>query len=150
MIIPQPIDSMNIKKDLVKILDKYSSKSLTDTEIQSLKNRDKNVKHYLKLLNDFKSASSSNEDLFLSSVITFIGSALNMKEDELHQIMLIYFLLIASYITDFFNTQNLSEKKKHIKKMKKLFLDATLNIITTYELELLKTIENISLRDSKR
>jgi hypothetical protein len=117
----QSIDKLNIKEDLTNILDKYSSKTLTDKEIQNLHVKDKNVKHYLKLLKEFKESSSSSEDHFLNSLIKFMGTALESDEDELHQIILIYLQLIASYITDFFNTQGLQDKKKHIKNMKKLF-----------------------------
>ncbi len=141
------INKLNIKDDLSKILDKYSSKSLTDQEIQNLHDKDKNVKHYLILLQEFKESSASNEEVFINNLITFMGSALKHDEDELHQIILIYLQLIASYITDFFNTQGLKEKKKHIKKMKKLFIDSAENIITTYEYHLLKTI--LTIRNSQ-
>lgn len=139
----QNIDKLNIKEDLTNILDKYSSNNLTDKETKNLYDRDKNVKYYMKLLNEFKESSSSSEDHFINSLIKFMNSALTSDKDELHQITLIYIQLIASYITDFFNTQNLKNKKKHIKKMKKLFIDSTHNIIKTYEAELLKTLKTI-------
>ncbi|MDY0101273.1 MAG: tetratricopeptide repeat protein [Bacilli bacterium] len=140
----QDIDKLNIKKDLAKILNKYSSKTLTTQEIQNLYNKDKNVKHYMKLLQEFKDSSASSEQHFESSLIKFMTDALHSDEDELHQIMLIYLQLTASYMTDFFNTEGLKDKKKHIKNMKKLFYDSTLNVITTYESNLLKTIEKIN------
>lgn len=139
----QNINKLNIKEDLTNILDKYSSNNLTDKETKNLYDRDKNVKYYMKLLNEFKESSSSSEDHFINSLIKFMNSALTSDKDELHQITLIYIQLIASYITDFFNTQNLKNKKKHIKKMKKLFIDSTHNIIKTYEAELLKTLKTI-------
>jgi len=139
------IDKLNIKKDLTKILDKYSSKTLTEQEIQNLNDRDKHVKHYQKLLQEFKESSSSSEQHFENSLIKFMTDALHSDEDELHQIMLIYLQLIASYITDFFNTEGLKDKKKHIKNMKKLFIDSTENIIKTYEYQLLKTIISLGI-----
>jgi tetratricopeptide (TPR) repeat protein len=139
------IDIENIDDKLMYILDKYSSKELTQQEIQNLYNRDKNVKYYLSLLDKFKQANSSNEDQFLNSIIDFMGTSLsNKSQDELHQILLIYLLTIASYIVDFFNTQNLKNKKKHIKTLKKLFIDATQNVLKTYEKKLLQTIEKIN------
>ncbi len=143
MTVVHNLDKSKMKKDLANILDKYSSKELSELEIKNLYNRDKNVKYYLSLLETFKQASASNEDKFMSSIIEFMGNALVNEEDELHQILLVYLLLIASYITDFFNTDGLKDKKKHIKKLKKLFYDSTLNIITTYESELLKTIKKV-------
>jgi hypothetical protein len=138
----QNIDKMNIKKDLTSILDKYSSKVLTAQEIQNLHDKDKNLKHYLKLLQEFKESSSSSEEHFMNSLIKFMSGALmDSNEDELHQIVLIYLQLIASYITDFFNTQGLKDKKKHIKNMKKLFLESTLNVLNTYDAQLSKTLK---------
>lgn len=139
-------DTNNIHKQLVEILDKYSSKELTAQEIQNLHNRDKNIKYYLKLLDEFKHSPHSTEDLFLNNLITFMGTAMqNESKDELHQILLIYLLLIASYVTDFFNTQELKDKKKHIKNMKKLFIEATQNILKTYENQISQTIKKIEL-----
>lgn len=138
----QVIDKLNIKEELANILDSYSSKTLTTQEIQNLHDRDKNVKHYIKLLQEFKESSASNEDHFMDSLIKFMTDAIDAKEDELHHILLIYIKLIASYIIDFFNTQGLKEKKKHIKNMKKLFIDATQNIIDTYEFLLLRALEH--------
>jgi len=141
------IDKLNIKKDLTKILDKYSSKTLTKQEIQNLNDRNKHVKHYQKLLQEFKESSSSSEQHFENSLIKFMTDALHSNEDELHQIMLIYLQLTASYITDFFNTEGLKDKKKHIKNMKKIFIDSTENIIKTYEYQLSKAI--VSLGNSQ-
>jgi len=139
----QDIDKLNIKKDLEDILDKYSSKTLTAQEIQNLHDKDKNVKYYLKLLQEFKESSASSEQHFLSSLIKFMSDALHSDKDELNQIIFTYLQLTASYITDFFNTEGLKDKKKHIKNIKKIFIDSTHNIIDTYECQLLKTLKSL-------
>jgi len=138
------INKDNIHDKLKDILDKYSSKELTNQEVQNLTNRDKNVKHYLSLLDKLKHSSASSQEQFLNSLIEFMGNSLSKEsQDELHQILLIYLLTIASYIIDFFNTQHLKDKKRHIKNLKKLFIESTENVIKTYELQLLKTIEKV-------
>ena len=143
MVIHNQIDKSNLKDDLSTILDRYSSKKLSDREIQNLNNRESNVKHYHQLLENFKNSKSNTQEQFLNTLTVFIGGTLELKEDELHQTMLIYLLSISSYINDFFNTQNLKNRKHHVKEIKKLFVDAVHNIITTYENELLKTVKKI-------
>lgn len=143
MSILKSIDKTNIADKLQKTLDKYSSRELTDTEVQSLLDKDKNVKLYLKFLEEFKTSSASNEDVFMRNFIDFMGKSLNLKQDELHQIFLVYLLSIASYITDFFNTKDLKDKKKHIKNIKKIFIESTLNVIKTYEHKLTKIIQKV-------
>jgi hypothetical protein len=137
------IDKTDIIKQLEKTLDKYSSKELTDKEIQSLLDKDKNVKLYLKYLEDFKTSSASNEDIFVRNFIDFMSKSLDLEQDDFHQIFLIYLLLTASYVTDFFNTKDLQDKKKHIKNIKKIFIESTLNVIKTYEYKLTQTIQKV-------
>lgn len=142
MIVPD-IEKSQVQKELRCILDKYSSKELTLQEKTNLQSREKNVNYYLQLLEEFQSAPASNDVQFIDTLTDFIKNTLSHKEDELHQILMIYILLTASYITDFFNTQGLENKKRHIKKMKKIFIDSTRNVIHTYEVQLIKTIEEI-------
>ena len=77
MSILKSIDKTNIANELQKTLDKYSSKELSDSEKQSLLDKDKNVKLYLKYLDEFKSSSASNEDVFLRN---YIGLKLKVKK----------------------------------------------------------------------
>lgn len=145
MSILKSIDRTNITGELEKTLDKYSSKELTEAETQSLLNKDKNVKLYLKYLEEFKTSSASNEDVFMRNYIGFMGKCLNLEQDELHQIFLVYLLSTASYITDFFNTQDLKDKKKHIKNIKKIVVESTLNLIETYERKLTHIIQKVQI-----
>ena len=138
------IDQKNLADELQSVLDKYSSKELTTQEIANLHSRDENVKFYLSLLKKFKTSSSSTQEQFEQSITEFMSRALSNKDiDELHQILLIYLLLTAPYILDFFNTQKLSNKKKHIKNLKQLFIDMTTNVIKTYEDRLERTLKEI-------
>ena len=131
-------------KTLKNILDSYSSSELQEDEVKSLHERLDSITLCKQYLQDFKESPASSDEIFMNTVIAFMEKTLQLKEDEFHQIMLIYFLLISSYITDFFNTDGLKEKKKHIKKIKKLFYDATENVVKTYEFALLETINRIT------
>ena len=137
------IDKTHLQADLSKILDKYSQKEFRDIEFQGLKQRAQNIEQYNKLLTQFKQSSSSNDEMFTHNFIWLTNYILEVQEDELQQILITYILTISSYIIDFFNTQGLEDKKRHIKKIKKIFLESTQKIIDTYSLELSKTIERI-------
>ena len=139
----EDIDKTNLQTDLVNILDKYSLKEFRDTELQGLKKRVQNIQEYNKLLHQFKNSGSSNDELFIHHFIMFNNYVLELQEDELQQILITYLLTISSYITDFFNTKNLKDKKRHIKKIKKIFIESTQKIIDTYSLELLKAIDKV-------
>ncbi|MCW9026110.1 MAG: hypothetical protein OQJ77_02230, partial [Thiovulaceae bacterium] len=52
---------------------------------------------------------------------------------ELNEILTIYFLRIASYMDDFINTYEITNKKKHIKKFKSFFVTQVEKILKTYE-----------------
>ncbi len=66
---------------------------------------------------------------------------LDSSKTELREIIFIYFMSVSTYITDLFNTKELSNTKKHTKKMKIIMITQIEKIIKTYESELLKVIE---------
>lgn len=137
------IDKSSLSKDLATILDTHSSQKLTLSETQNLHIKKERVKLYLQLLETFKKSSSSSENLLIINIGILINDVLDMEKDELNQILRIYFLFISSYIPDFFNTQKLSDKKRHIKKIKKIFIEAIEKIIYSYDEKLTNTLKNI-------
>lgn len=143
MTLLKDIDKSSIKKELIDILDTYSSKELTQNELQSLKEKQDNINNYLYLLDAFKKETSSNEELFIKSLNSFVSNSLSIKEDELSELLVIYFLKTVPTITDFFNTQELENRKKHTKKIKKIFVNNIEKIIFAYEESLKCTIEKL-------
>jgi len=133
----------SIKETLMNSLDKYSSSELTQKEIDSLSERLERSNLYAKFLDDFESSSASNEDMFIENLIRYLNNSISMPDDELNQILGIYFLNIIAFITDFLNTQNLKDKKKHIKNLKKLFIKNTRKIILMYQKGLNVTIDKL-------
>lgn len=143
MTLLKDIDKSSIKKELIDILDTYSSKELTQNELQSLKEKQDNINNYLYLLDAFKKETSSNEELFIKSLNSFVSNSLSIKEDELSELLVIYFLKTVPTITDFFNTQELENRKNHTKKIKKIFVNNIEKIIFAYEESLKCTIKKL-------
>ena len=63
------------------------------------------------------------------------------KESELRELMIVYFYNTSNYVIDFFNTQELTNSKKHTKKMKKIIITQLEKILSFYE----DTIKGIEL-----
>ena len=134
-----------IFKLLKEILDHYSSETLIDKEKQAINLRKNQVELYYKILDDFLHAISSNDKTFIQSYIKLVTSFLQMDHDELHQIIFIYILEVGTYPIDMISTIELKNKKKHIKKIKKMLYTLIKNIIDIYDKnleELIKQIES--------
>ena len=143
------LEKQVITTELKKIFDKYSSSELTTEEKDALKNRKTSLIQCYEYLENFKNQAASNDDMFLDSLMDFIGDILDTDKNELHQILTVYFLLVGSYIADFFNSQGLKNKKKHIKNIKKIFIDSTLNILDTYNLAMINVFGEMVRKDWK-
>jgi hypothetical protein len=139
----QMINKQDIYNSLKNILDNFSSGKLTTQEIENIYQRQERVEQYYKLLDDFWHSSSSDNNMFIRSFSTFISQCLSMKQDEIHQVLFVYFLETATYITDIFTTKELDNRKKHIKKIKKMFYTLVYNLIQTYDKDLQALIEKI-------
>jgi hypothetical protein len=130
-------------KALKEVLDRYSSDTLTKEEIEAIYTRKTMIDKYYNLLDTFNHSPSTNSDVFLKNFAIFISECVNLNKDELHQIIFIYILEVSTYITDIFTTKELENKKKHIKKIKKIFYTIVYNIINVYEKNLDVLIEKI-------
>lgn len=139
--ITQKINRTNLKESLINLFDTYSSMSLSVDEKEALFKREARIKDYYKFLTEFKESSAADDELFMQSYIKFLDSMVRYDQDELHQIMMNYLLITSTYIADFFNTKELDNKKKHIKKLKKITIALIEKIIKAYEGVILRVVE---------
>jgi len=138
--------SLNKKKLNIKLENLFNSYSISELsllEIDKLKEKEQQVEVFLKFLDIFKNSASSNKDEFIHIYTELLQKILTSKVDELYEIMIVYFLKSAPYITDFFNTKKLDNPKKHTKKMKKITITQMEKIIRLYEENLLKAIKEL-------
>jgi len=132
------IDKKNIFKELKELFDKYSTTELEGKELDALKCRKAQIDDYYVILETFKNSPQSNSEIFMASYIRFATDLLSHKcKFELHDILTIYFLKIASYIDDFLYTKEITNKKKHIKKFKSFLVTQVEKILKTFEEDLL-------------
>ena len=138
-----PINKSDLKNQLISLFDSYSSMSLSYEETKEIKDKLKRVKDYHKFLITFKESSSANDELFIDSYVKLLDSMVSYHQDELHQIMMNYLLNSSTYIADIFNTQELTNQKKHIKKIKKITFTLMEKVIKAYEQEISKIVEKL-------
>lgn len=132
--IKKNISKKNMHSDLKNLFDSYSTTKLEGKELDALACREAQINDYYNIIEAFKNASHSNQDIFMASYITFVSSICNHKcTFELQELMTIYFLRVASYVDDFINTKEITNKKKHLKNFKSFFITNVKKIITTYE-----------------
>lgn len=137
----QTIDKKEFNKKLVQLFDKYASSEISQSEMEKLHNKKKNIASYYKMLDNFGSSPTSTGSLFMKKFVEFLEEFLATEKDELHQLLLNYTLNTATYIADFFNTKEISNQKKHTKKIKSLLIFNYKKIIKAYEVELDKLVE---------
>jgi len=71
------LEKQVITTELKKIFDKYSSSELTTEEKDALKNRKTILIQCYEYLENFKNKAASNDDMFLDSLMDFIGDILD-------------------------------------------------------------------------
>lgn len=138
-----PIERSNFKSQLITLFDSYSSMSLSKEEIEELIAKKGRLTHYHDSLTAFKESSSANEELLMQNYVKLLDSMVNYHQDELHQIMINYLLNTTTYISDFFNTKELKNKKTHIKKIKKIIIALMEKVIKAYDLEISKIVDEV-------
>lgn len=133
----------NLFLDLQQILDRYSSSSLKDKEIKALEIRQKQIKQLYNYIDTFQVSATSNSEQFIQEYVTMLEKWLNSDTSELRELLGVYFLNTSTYITDLYNTKELKNHKKHIKKIKKIIITQLKKIIFFYETFLLDTTKNL-------
>ncbi len=141
----ETIDKSLLHVDIVNTLVSKSSQNLSKDDIQSLKKRleiAKEIKSYI--LEYQNSCSTSNSDSYLYDLLGIISKILHHKgreSDNLIKTYTLFFQYTLPIIMDFFNTKDIKNVKRHIKKLDKLLVKEMLLIEDIYE----KTIEEFIL-----
>ncbi len=124
------------KKELRSFCDKNSSDTMDKDEEKAFFEREKYTKNKQKLIEEFSKQRYPSMDQF-SSAFTKVAAecilANNKNTGELAQIFIIYLENIGGYIGDFFNTAQIENPKKNIKKFQKIITFQLLKIINKYK-----------------
>lgn len=139
--IESEVDKKEIYSKLIKLFDTYSLKELSKEERQELNKKWMQIKEFHLIIDNFQQNTPSNKDIFLQNYTLMIQSLLSSFDSELKEILTVYFLAIASYVADLFNTKELNNPKKHTKKMKSIIVIQLKRLMELYEKELQNIVE---------
>ena len=139
------LDKKQLASELHKALLAHSRTKLNTTEIQLLQKKLKQAKEIQNLLLSYtKTITYSNADKYIDglgglyeNIVAYYPQVIFKLVQTIDQ----FFFYTYTLIIDFFNTKNIKNAKRHMKKMDKL-MQAELNrIINTYIEELEKFLE---------
>ena len=125
------------KEKFLKFLQANSQSQLQSNDIEAIKNRQEQIQSFKEALDTFLTTPSLESDIFVRTYTKLLNVLFRSNESELKEILMIYILNTSSYIIDLFATKELTNHKKHIKKMKKIIYNELKNIIKLYEEALL-------------
>ena len=126
-------DKSSLSQEINALLCSHSSHTLSANEKEKLLIAHQQVDYYKELLYTFSTSASSNEVFFMQNYTQLLQAILSSTVCELQEIFMLYFLNSSTYVADFFNTKELSNQKKHSKKMKKIVEVQIKKIIEVYE-----------------
>jgi len=144
------IDKSNEFSNLKLLFDSYSTNELSKEEKEAFELREKFINELYNLINEFKSKPYSNKDTFYLNYMMLINAIFrNGYNNELKELIEVFFLRHASFIADFFNTRGIKDSKKHSKTFKKILVKQLTRIVNAYEIELSKLTEEASKHSSE-
>lgn len=130
------LDKDALSKQINQTFTKYSTDKLSPSDVLAVKQSLRYAKQIKNYLQEYKnSVSHSNQDKYLYDLLGLVSSILHLQNFDSKTIVSIYFLFFKyalSIIIDFLNTKEISNEKRHIKKLDKMLQDEMGNIITLY------------------
>jgi len=154
--IPTHIDDIDMenfetinKKELFDsihdVLTRHSTKSLSDNDIISMKQRLKNTQTIKDDIDEYiQNVSHSNTNKYLYDLLGIVSVIIHKEGRETQNLTHVYFSFfkyILPLIMDLFNTKGLKNEKRHIKKLDKMVQKELLEIEKIYESALEKFIK---------
>jgi hypothetical protein len=132
----ESIDKDELFKELQDTLNKNSIDQLSEADIRSIKLRLLNAKDtYTKLEEFSNNVSLSNQDKYLYDLLGIVSYILHKQGREnitLTSAYLLFFKYALTTILDFFNTKEIKNEKRHIKKFNKLIENEMCDICNIY------------------
>lgn len=136
-----------IKEELTKLFESSSTIGLTANEIQHMKKRVFHANNVLNLLESFQKMKFNSMDIFHYELLGLFINILaedDVKEaEDTNGVITLYILMVSGYIFDFINTREITNPKKHIKKLSRLLTTQMIKLVEYYKNYLENFIEAI-------
>lgn len=128
----KPNNALNKEKAL-HYLNSISQNKLTQADKKLLFDKKLILSTYKLAIQEFQESATSDDITFTRAYTKMLNAIFNSQESELREILVVYILNTSTFIVDFFNTKELENQKKHIKKMKKMVHKNIKEILDMYE-----------------
>ena len=143
-------DKSLLTKELKELFETSSTIGLTEPEKGHIKERIKHADNILELLQSFQAMKFSSIDIFHYELLGLFINILaedNVREaEDTNGVITLYIQMASGYIFDFINTKEITNPKKHIKKLNKLLTTQMIKLVQYYRdflEDFLKNIEKV-------
>jgi len=143
-----PLNVPTLQQEILDFFTNASQTKLTQEEVISFSQRKAALAEMRRLIGIFNTTKVTSNEAFTQLYIDLLQQFLTSEVNEFKEIVTVYFLRIGAYVTDMFNTKELTNPKRHIKKMQKIVGVQLSKIIDTYEDALDKSMAELD--SSKR
>lgn len=130
------IDKKQFFESTQKVLEANSTKSLSEEDTASMKQRLVNAKIVYENIQQYTNdVSHTNFDRYFYDLLGLASDILHRKDREssnLSHVYLQYFKFALSIVSDMFNTKGLKNEKRHIKKIDKMIQNEMCDICEIY------------------
>ena len=133
----QEIDKKSLHDELLITLKKHSKKVLSHEDVISLQKRADFAKEIKNIIHNYeKNTTYKNSEKFVSNILGLTLDIMQIPTRESLNLINVYDMFLSyvlPLIVDFFNTQDLKNEKKHMRKLNKMLVSEMYAIATIYE-----------------
>jgi len=130
------IDKKELNQKLKSVFLKNSIQTLNSVDFENIKLRLIDAKETYKKLQEYSnSVSHSNKERYLYDLLGFVSYVLHKQSREsttLSLVFLLFFKYSLTTVLDFFNSKEIKNSKRHIKKFDKLIQKEMYSIVEIY------------------
>lgn len=143
------LNKAQLHNEIMQTLQQKSKENLSKEDLKSMQKRLIFAQEsYTKILKYKNIKAYNNTDNYLYELLGLVSDLLQPQSRESSNLIQVYYRFYKHTITiiiDFFNTKNLKNEKKHMKKLDKFLIQELLDITKIYEVK----IENFLLQNIK-
>jgi len=130
------LDKKLLFNEINLFLNNISENKLNTKDIKNLNEQLCEAKRLAKYVEDFTlNVNTSNYSLYMQSFYTLSSELINIKKEEKLNINIVlysYLVYVTGHIFNLFNTKDLKNVKRHMKKINKIFTEQIMKILDLY------------------
>ena len=130
------LDKQDKFNELKSFLNTISEDTLNTKDIDNLNKQLNEALRLYNYLEEFdNNVNTSNYSIYMKSFYTLSSEFINLNQEEklnINTVFHSYLMYVTGYIFDIFNTKDLKNTKRHLKKVNKIFVEQSKKILDLY------------------